>query len=123
MATLTTVDGIKITFKPRSVKAIAKDHDLSGKQVTIVYGITDGFLIISETALEFMSRLKIDTKNFAQFTRPNGSPVWISGEAVSSIRAPLPDEYDTDVNTVIFADSLTQAVQESPVDVAKELND
>jgi hypothetical protein len=86
-----------------------------------VYGVTDTVLRISESVVAFMTRLKI-MKNFAQLTRPNGSPVWMNGAAVSSIRAPLPNEYVAGVNTVIFASGLTQGVKETPADVTTSIN-
>jgi hypothetical protein len=121
MATLTTVDGFQITFSSKAVSAIT-DHDGStGQAVTCVYGITMGVLDISEAVQAFMKRLGV-TKNFAQLTRPNGSPVWINGSSVSSIRAPLPNEYVAGVNTVISAGSLTQGVEETLADVTTAIN-
>jgi hypothetical protein len=88
MATLTTVDGVQITFTPKVISAIA-DHDANtGFAVTCVHGITEDALQISEPVQEFMKRVRI-AKDFAQLTRPNGFPVWINGSAVSSIRSPL----------------------------------
>jgi len=69
-----------------------------------------------------MTRLRV-TKNFAQLTRPNDFPIWINGSAVTSIRAPLPNEYVAGVNTVVFTDSFTQGVMESPADVTAAVND
>ena len=121
MATLTTTDGIQITFVAKTVSAIT-DHDAStGEAVTCVYGITKSLLRISGSVQAFMTRLKI-IKNFAQLTRPNGSPVWINGGAVSSIRAPFPNEFVAGVNTVVFADGLMQGVKETPPDVATSIN-
>lgn len=116
MATLTTIDNIQITFPVKAVSAIA-DHDAAtGEAVTCIYGITKSMLRIRETVADFMHRLGLGPQ-FAQLTRPNGSPVWIRGGAVSSIRAPLPGEYVAGVSCVIFADSLVQGVSETP-DVA-----
>ena len=48
MATLTTTDGIQITFVAKAVSALA-DHDAStGEAVTCVYGIIEDVLRISE---------------------------------------------------------------------------
>ena len=121
MATLTTVDGMQITFAAKAVSALT-DHDgATGAAVTCVYGVTKGVLHINESVQAFMTRLKI-TKNFAQLTRSNGSPVWINGSAVSSIRAPLPNEYVAGVNTVVFAGSLSQGVTESLAAVTSAIN-
>lgn len=122
MASVTTVDGIQVTFAPKGVLALA-DHDANtGMAITCVYGVTKEALRISESATAFMTRLRI-TKNFAQLTRPDGFPIWINGSAVSSIRAPLPDECVKGVKTVIFTDSVTQGVKEAPADVAVAVND
>jgi hypothetical protein len=122
MATLITVDGIQITFVPKAVTALS-DHDANtGLAVTCVYGIIKDELRISESVESFMTRLRIG-KRFAQLTRPNGFAVWINGSAVVSIRAPLPNEYVAGVKTVIFADTLTQGVKESPADVTAAVND
>jgi hypothetical protein len=121
MATLTTLDGHQITFSPGSVGAIA-DHDGStGAAVTCIYGVTKGTLHIAETVQQFMARVKITTK-LAQLTRPNGSPVWINGSAVSSLRPPLPNEYVSGVNTVVFTDAIIQGVKETPQATTTALN-
>lgn len=122
MATLTTVDGLQITFAPKKVSGIA-DHDANtGLAITCVYGVTKEALQISEPVQDFMKRVRI-AKDFAQLTCPNGFPIWINGSAVSSIRSPLPKEYVAGVNTVVFTDDLTQGVKESPADVAAAVND
>jgi len=121
MATITTVDGIQITFSPKTISVIT-DHDaVTGEAVTCVYGITVAALRTKEPAPTLMKRLRI-AANFAQLTRPNGSPVWIDGASVSSLRAPLPDEFVDGVNTVVFASALTQGVKESPSVATAALN-
>jgi hypothetical protein len=87
-----------------------------------VYGVTKERLQISESPETFMRRLRI-AKNFAQLTRPNDFPIWINGSAVNLIRAPLPSEYVTGVNTVVFTDDFAQGVKELPGDVATAINE
>jgi len=121
MATLTTVDGLQVSFQPDSV-AVLTDHDAgTGVAVTCVYGITNSDLHIAESVAAFLSRLGITT-NFAQLTRPNDSPVWIHGSAVSSIRAPLPAEYIDGVNAVVTTGVLTQGVKETPAAAVAQIN-
>ena len=121
MATLTTVDGLQVSFQPDSV-AVLTDHDAgTGVAVTCVYGITNSDLHIAESVAAFLSRLGITT-NFAQLTRPNDSPVWIHGSDVSSIRAPLPDEYIDGVNAVVTTGVLTQGVKETPAAAVAQIN-
>jgi hypothetical protein len=86
MATLTTIGGMQVTFSPGSVAAIADHNASTGAAVTCIYGIANQMLEINEAVQAFITRVKI-TKKVAQLTRPNGSPVWITGAAVSSLRA------------------------------------
>lgn len=120
MATLTTVDGIQISFSPKSVGALT-DHDAAtGQAVTCVYGVRKAMLKIAETPPAFIARLGLASK-FIQLTRANGAPVWISAPSVSSIRPPLPNEYVAGVDTVVFTSDLTQGVKETPAAVTKAL--
>ena len=122
MATLNTIDGHQITFSPGKVVAIA-DHDAStGAAVTCIYGVTKEMLHINEGVKAFIARLKI-AKKLAQLTRPNSSPVWINGSAVSSLRAPLPGEYVAGVNTIVSTGALVQGVKESVEATTTALND
>ena len=121
MAILTTVDGHQITFNPKAVSALTNHNASTGQVVTTVYGITNAAIDITETAQAFMSRLGI-ANNFAQLTRPNGSPVWLNGSAVSSLRPPLPNQYVAGVNTVVSTDGLTQGVTETPAAVTAAIN-
>jgi len=121
MATLTTIRGVQITFVARAISAIADHHASTGQAVTCIYGLSDNDLQIRESVPAIMARLKI-ANNFAQLTRANGSPVWLNGSAVTSIRPPLPNEYVAGVNTVIFAAALTQGVKEPPDVVTTAIN-
>ena len=121
MATLTTIGGVQIAFVARAISGIA-DHDATtGQAVTCIYGLSDKHVSVRESVPAIMARLKIGN-NFAQLTRANGSPVWLNGSAVTLIRPPLPDEYVTGVNTVIFAAALTQGVKEPPDVVTTAIN-
>ena len=121
MAVLTTVDGYQITFNPKNVSMLT-DHDAgTGASITTVYGITKAALHISELVVAFLGRLGI-AGNFAILTRPNNSSVWINGAAVSSLRAPLPNEYVQGVNTVLSVGPLDQGVTESPAAATAALN-
>jgi hypothetical protein len=94
----------------------------TGLAVTCVYGITKEELRIKESVGAFMRRLRI-TKSFRTTNPSEWFPAWINGSAVVSIRAPLPNEYVAGVKTVIFADSFTLGVKESPADVTAAVND
>jgi hypothetical protein len=116
MATLTTVDGVEIHFNPDGLAVIAPDPNGA-----VVYGVTHGAVRISEGPAVFMARLAATAK-FARLTRPDGSLVWISGAAVSSLRAPLAGEYPQNAHAVVFTGALTQAVQEAVATVLAALN-
>jgi hypothetical protein len=121
MATLTTTGGAVVTFTPSAIAAIADHNDTTGEAVTTVYGIGGSPLMIAETVQAFMTRLNI-AQAFAQLTRPDGRPVWISGAAVSMLRAPSAGEYAPAVKTVISAGPLTQGVKEPLADAIAALN-
>ena len=53
----------------------------------------------------------------ARFTRPDGSPVWIGGNAGGTLRAALPGEYVPGVQSVITVGRLRQGVRESVAQV------
>jgi hypothetical protein len=52
-------------------------------------------------------------------TRPNGTFVWINCKAAVSARPPLDGEYGPSVHAVVTVGTFTQAVQETPADVAR----
>lgn len=120
MPELTTIDGTTITFNSDAV-AVVTDHDERGQPVTCVYGITKAELQMRESVPDFLGRLGI-SQAFAKLTRPNGTPVWINGKAVSSIRSPLLDEYAQEVMSVITTAALTQGVEETPDEVKAQID-
>ena len=121
MASLTTTNGAQFTFDPNSVIAVA-DHDAAtGEAVTCVYGLTAGVLKIYEAVVAFLARIGVTAK-FATLTRPNGSPIWINGSSVSTIRAPLPGEYTAAVKSVISVGSLIQGVTEDPASATVQID-
>jgi hypothetical protein len=52
-----------------------------------------------------------------KFTRPDGSPIFIDGAAVRSVRAALRDEFAPGVQTVITVGTVQQGVVEPPARV------
>lgn len=121
MSELTTTGGLTIQFDPSAVTAVA-DHDAdTGDAVTTVYGVTAGAVEIAETVDGFLMRIGV-AQSFAEFTRPDGSFVWLNCKAVGTIRPPLPDEYPAQAETVISVGSLTQAVDEAPDAVRQAVN-
>jgi hypothetical protein len=78
----------------------------------------DGGLLPQETQL-YVARItgvvpmRAGARSLARFTRPNGEAVMINGFAVTAVRAPLPDEYPPNVNTVIAMGRMSQGVCET----------
>ena len=120
-ATLRTTEGRLITFDPSCVDAISDGDEYSDKKVTKVFGILPVSIAIDESVQAFMKRLKIEA-DFAKFTRPNRSLVWIRGASVMLVRPAVPGEYLEGTKAVIFARWLTQGVQESPTEARDALN-
>jgi hypothetical protein len=120
-ATLRTTDGRLIAFDPSCVDAISDGDEYSNKKVTKVFGILPVSIAIDESVQVFMQRLKIEAE-FAKFTRPNRSSVWIKGASVMLVRPVVPGEYLEGTKAVIFARWLTQGVQESPTEARDALN-
>lgn len=113
MADLTTVDGFRYSFEPGAVVAVTDRAVETGAAVTCVYGLTPAPLRIAETVDGFLARIGVSA-GFVRLTRADGSPIWVCAAAVSSLRAPLPDEYADSVRAVITAGGLTQGVEEEP---------
>jgi hypothetical protein len=90
----------------------------------IVSGATPAPLVTAESPQALMSRLGADPP-LAQLTRPDGTPVWVKGGAVSALRAPVPSEIPPppdEANTIILLGGLHQAVQEDTATVRMIVN-
>lgn len=61
------------------------------------------------------------SKPIVRLTRPDGSPIWVDAAGVTSIRAPLPDDYAGNVRTVLALGSARQGVREDLATVASLL--
>lgn len=119
MATLATVDQVQYYFDPKGIVALS-DHDPStGQAVTCVYGISAQYLKTAEGVQQLMARLKI-ANNFGQLTRTDGSPIWISCSAVTSIRSRVASD-PAAVNAVVVAGPITQSIRDAPDIAATKL--
>ena len=58
---------------------------------TYVQGVDRGVLVTAEDAAALAARLAINP-SLAKLTRPDMTPVWIKGAAVTPIGAPLPTD-------------------------------
>lgn len=117
MAAVTTVNGVAYSINPETIAVVSGEPGTA----CAVVGPAPGTLRLNEAGGALLARLGI-AADFAQLTRPDGSPVWIGGKAVSSLRAPLSGEFPAAAKTVIYAGSTTQAVQEDPAAVVVALN-
>jgi len=88
-----------------------------------VYGIDRGALATAEDPAGLVARLAV-TPPLARLTRPDSSPVWIKGPAVTAIRAPLSTERQSPgaVNAVVILGGLHQAVHEDVAATQRVLN-
>ena len=80
-------------------------------------------LVTAEDAATLAGRLAIDPP-LAKLTRPNATPVWIKGPAVTSLRAPLPTERQGPgaVNAMVILGHLHQTVHEDLATAERVLN-
>lgn len=121
MASLPTLDNVQYFFDPSNVAAIS-DHDPStGAATTCVYGLSaSGYVTIGETVQQFMTRLDISEK-FAKLTRPDGTPIWINGSSMSSIRPRVASDKSGANAVLSFSSMPPQWVSETAVVAAAAL--
>lgn len=120
MPTLTTLDGTQFDFDPGTLIAIADHMADTGEAMTSVYGLATGWLEVSETAEALLERLGL-LGAFARLTRPDGSPVWLNGKAVTVIR-PSTENDNPAARAVVTAGALNQAVTETPAQVKQAVD-
>ena len=121
MAELTTTAGEQIDFDPAAVTALADRDVATGEAATGVFGVMAAPLTTLETVVSLLDRLRLGAK-VARLTRPDASPVWFVGPAVTALRAPLPDEYAPGVQAVLSVTGLVQGVMESLEQARKALD-
>jgi hypothetical protein len=121
MATLTTVDGIEVTFNARSLWMVIDRDAVTHALVTTVYGIMKAPVYITEAPTAFLDRLGISDK-FAVLTRADKSPVWVNAPEVSYVYAPQPKIYVPEVRSVVAVGSMNIGVAEQPGETITILN-
>jgi hypothetical protein len=114
MVTIQSLDGQVINVNENDVILVAGPfpHDVGPH--TYVYLGASAALVTSEDAQALVTRLGVK-QALAVLTRPNNTPVWINGQAVSLVRQPLPIEIQGsgEVNAVVQVGQYKQAVRES----------
>lgn len=121
MADLTTVEGLRVLFDPAAIAAIAGADLQTGMAAAVIYGLAPEGLTVAESTDALAQRLNL-AASLAKLTRPDGSPIWITGKSVSVARQPSSMEYGAAVRSVIFAGALKQAVRETLDDVKQTIN-
>jgi hypothetical protein len=121
MADITTVEGLRILFDPAAIAAIAGSDGQTGATGAVIYGLGPEGLTVGESTAALIKRLSL-ASSLAKLTRPDGSPIWINGKSVSVARQPSPGEYQAQVQSVIFAGAIKQAVREMLDDVRQAID-
>jgi hypothetical protein len=113
MIAIRAVNGTEIEVNENAVTLVAGPYPHDVGPHTYVHGVDRGVLVTAEDAAALIARLNVDPP-LAKLTRPNSTPVWIKGSAVSEIRTPLPTERQSGgvVKAVLMIGDLHQAVRE-----------
>jgi hypothetical protein len=121
MFEVTTLDGQVVAVDENSIVLVVGPYPNDVGPHTYVYGATPGAIVTAEKPEILVGRLKVKP-GLAQLTRPNGTPGWLKGAAVTSIRAPVSSEITTPgaVNGIVNIGPLHQAVRES-VETARQI--
>jgi len=123
MIAIRALDGTEVAVNENAVTLVAGPypHDLGPH--TYVHGVDRGGLVTVEDAAALVARLGVDPP-LAKLTRPDASPVWVQGSAVSEIRPPLATEQQAAgaVRAVVVIGDLHQAVREDVQTAMRILN-
>ena len=123
MIAIRALDGTEVAVNENAVTLVAGPypHDLGPH--TYVHGVDRGVLVTVEDAAALVARLGVDPP-LAKLTRPDASPVWVQGSAVSEIRPPLATEQQAAgaVRAVVVIGDLHQAVREDTQTAMRILN-
>ena len=119
MLAITTLDGSVLHLDDDSVVMVAgpKPGDPPGR--SYVTGPAPAPIATDEDAATVLAALHPQVP-LAQLTRPDGSPVWVKGGAVTSVRAPIPVDVPPGelVGAVIIVGGCRQAVREDVATVS-----
>ena len=123
MIVIRALDGTSVDVDENAVTLVAGPYPHDVGPHTYVHGVDRGVLVTVEDAAALTARLGIDPP-LAKLTRPNRTPVWIKGAAVTTLRAPLPTERQGRgvVNAVVILGELHQAVHENLATAERVLN-
>jgi len=123
MIVLHALDGNEVDVNEAAVTLVAGPypHDLGPH--TYVHGVDRGVLVTTEDPAALVARLGVDPP-LVKLTRPDSTPVWVKGPAVTAIRPPLATESQDRgvVKAVVIIGDLHQAVREDVKAVTSILN-
>jgi hypothetical protein len=123
MIVLHALDGTEVDVNEAAVTLVAGPypHDLGPH--TYVHGVDRGVLVTTEDPAALVARLGVDPP-LVKLTRPDATPVWVKGPAVTAIRPPLATESQGRgvVMAVVIIGDLHQAVREDVKAVTSVLN-
>jgi hypothetical protein len=113
MIVIRALDGTAVDVDENAVTLLSGPYPHDVGRHTYVHGVDRGVMVTAEDAAALAARLGVSPP-LAKLTRPDMTPVWIKGSAVSAIRAPLPTEQQgvAAANAVVIVGDLHQAVHE-----------
>ena len=120
---IVNLDGNSIDATEARIYLVTGPYPSDDDEYTYVYGASPKVLITMEDPESIVSRME-KPGLMVVLTRPNGTPCWVRGTAVSSIRNPTWTDAPPGgvVNAVLIVSGRHQAVQESVIEVKKAVN-
>jgi hypothetical protein len=119
MIVIRALDGTDLHADENAVILVAGAGDT--ETLTMVHGIDRGALMTAEEPAALVARLAVNPP-LARLARPDMTPVWIKGSAVTAIRPPLASERQAAANAVVILGGLHQAVHEDVATAEQVLN-
>jgi hypothetical protein len=114
MIVVRALDGTDVSVDENAITLIAGPYPHDVGPHTYIHGIDRGVLVTAEDTAALVARLGVPPP-LVRLTRPDLTPVWLKGSAVTGIRAPLATERQApgSVNAVVIVGGLHQAVHET----------
>jgi len=114
MIVVRALDGTDVSVDENAITLIAGPYPHDVGPHTYVHGIDRGVLVTAEDAAALVARLGVPPR-LARLTRPDLTPVWLKGSAITALRVPLTTEQQAPglVNAVVIVGALHQAVHET----------
>jgi hypothetical protein len=91
MLVVRALDGTDVSVDENAITLIAGPYPHDVGPHTHVHGIDRGVLVTAEDAAALVARVGVSPP-LVRLTRPDLTPVWLKGSAVTALRAPLSTE-------------------------------